>query len=156
MGIGAYHVGVEVLGDEWYFRWSETAESGIVWMRPRAHQVHVYSESICLGTSELSDQQIRSVLGGFVDGWPARSYHPVNRNCIHFAQAFVEALRCSQPFPEWVLGLPDAVQSTYLASIANSSWELLRWWNAPGSCSSCRESWLEPYDIEEVTQTTEV
>ncbi|CAE7265287.1 lolT1 [Symbiodinium sp. CCMP2592] len=60
MGIGAYHVGVEVLGDEWYFRWSDTAESGIVWMRPRAHQVHVYSESICLGTSELSDKQIRS------------------------------------------------------------------------------------------------
>ncbi|CAE7238957.1 egt-2 [Symbiodinium sp. CCMP2456] len=25
MGIGAYHVGVEVLGDEWYFRWSDTA-----------------------------------------------------------------------------------------------------------------------------------
>ncbi|OLQ12919.1 hypothetical protein AK812_SmicGene3115 [Symbiodinium microadriaticum] len=47
-------------------------------------------------------------------------------------------------------------EKKYLASIANSSWELLRWWNAPGSCSSCRESWLEPYDIEEVTQTTEV
>eukprot|EP00913_Durusdinium_trenchii_P003976 g3682.t2 len=111
MGLGAFHVGVEVLGDEWYFRWADTPDSGVVWMRPQAHQVHIYTESVDLGFSKLNESQIRSVLGEMVDQWPANSYHPVKRNCLHFAQAFVVALQCPEPFPEWVLGLPDAIQT---------------------------------------------
>ncbi|CAJ1367905.1 unnamed protein product [Effrenium voratum] len=148
LGMGAFHAGVEVLGDEWYFRWDETAESGVVWMTPRAHQVHIYSESVCLGDSALSEGQIRSVLGEMVDQWPANSYHPVRRNCIHFAQAFVKGLQCPEPFPDWVTGLPDAANSSLISPIAELSWDWLKWWNS--TPSGPEDAWLQNEEVEEV------
>ena len=151
MGLGAFHAGVEVLGDEWYFRYAEHEESGVVWMRPQAHQVHVYRESVDLGFSELTEGQIRTVLGEMVDQWTANSYHPVKRNCLHFAQAFVEALQCPEPFPHWVLGLPDAIQTPLLMPIADKSWDWMRWWNSSSSsCCQPEAGWLCPEAIEEV------
>mmetsp|Transcript_72974 Transcript_72974/g.171041 ORF Transcript_72974/g.171041 Transcript_72974/m.171041 type:complete len:205 (+) Transcript_72974:77-691(+) len=152
MGVGAFHVGVEVLGDEWYFRWADSTESGVVWMRPRAHQVHVYAESICLGSSMLTEPRIRSVLGDFVDSWLANSYHPVSRNCNHFAKAFVEALRCTEPFPDWVIGLSDAVESSYIAPVLDRSWDWLKWWNTSAACNKASSAWACEEEIEEVTQ----
>mmetsp|Transcript_23951 Transcript_23951/g.52109 ORF Transcript_23951/g.52109 Transcript_23951/m.52109 type:complete len:239 (+) Transcript_23951:27-743(+) len=154
LGLGAFHTGVEVLGDEWYFRWAENEESGVVWMRPQVHQVHIYRESIDLGFSELTEGQIRTVLGEHVDHWRANTYHPVKRNCLHFAKAFVEALEVPEPFPAWVLGLPDAIQKPLLMPIADVSWQWMRWWNSSSTtCCQPQGPWLRPEAVEEVCFT---
>merc|ERR1719189_3489471 len=80
--LGAFHCGVQVLGEELFFAWGETDNTGIVWTEPRSHQVHVYRESISMGESPLSEPEIREVIAHAMDAWPANSYHPITRNCV--------------------------------------------------------------------------
>eukprot|EP00931_Biecheleriopsis_adriatica_P120606 TRINITY_DN95732_c0_g1_i1.p1 TRINITY_DN95732_c0_g1~~TRINITY_DN95732_c0_g1_i1.p1 ORF type:complete len:246 (-),score=30.93 TRINITY_DN95732_c0_g1_i1:64-801(-) len=130
-GVGAFHAGVEVLGDEWFFHFGNHSDSGVVWMEPRGHQVHIYSESVCLGESALSEDEIREVIADFMEMWPANTYHPVKRNCIDFAEALIEALQCPQAFPAWIRGLPDAAKSPAILPIADYTWDWVKWWNNP-------------------------
>lgn len=133
---------------------TDPSASGVVWMRPQVHQVHIYRESIDLGFSELTEGQIRTVLGEHVDHWRANTYHPVKRNCLHFAKAFVEALEVPEPFPAWVLGLPDAIQKPLLMPIADVSWQWMRWWNSSSTtCCQPQGPWLRPEAVEEVCFT---
>merc|ERR1719447_1908742 len=91
--LGAFHCGVEVLGDEWFFAWGETDLSGVVWNEPRQHQVHIYRQTVNMGESELSEGEIHDVIRDAMDNWIANGYHPITRNCVTFAEELTNAFR---------------------------------------------------------------
>mmetsp|Transcript_10162 Transcript_10162/g.22076 ORF Transcript_10162/g.22076 Transcript_10162/m.22076 type:complete len:206 (+) Transcript_10162:71-688(+) len=128
VNLGAFHCGVEVLDDEWFFAWGEGEYSGVVWNEPKCHQVHIFRETVCMGESPLSQGEIRMVVTQFMDTWIASSYHPVSKNCVNFAEELLLALRVPTPFPRWVRGAMDVGNSCCLRPLATCSWYLVRKW----------------------------
>jgi hypothetical protein len=108
-GLGAFHVGVEVLGVEWSFQAMIDCESeeatGVMCHPPKAHPRHVYRESVCLGSSALCANDVCNVLARLEKQWPARSYHFLSHNCTDFAEALALSLNAPNPFPAWAHGL---------------------------------------------------
>ncbi|KNC56037.1 uncharacterized protein AMSG_02049 [Thecamonas trahens ATCC 50062] len=89
VGLGAYHGGIEVYGAEVYF----TFDAGIVTCAPGGNTAHVYNSAAVLGETMLSRRKVKAVISQMRrDGWIADNYDLLNRNCLHFARAFVEAL----------------------------------------------------------------
>eukprot|EP00927_Polykrikos_kofoidii_P001363 TRINITY_DN10498_c0_g1_i1.p1 TRINITY_DN10498_c0_g1~~TRINITY_DN10498_c0_g1_i1.p1 ORF type:complete len:278 (-),score=49.48 TRINITY_DN10498_c0_g1_i1:76-909(-) len=131
--LGAFHCGVEVLGEEWFFAWGETDQSGVIWTRPRNHSVHIYSQSIRMGTSPLSESEIKLVLYNASLQWRANTYHPINRNCVTFAEALLKELQVDEPFPAWVRGAADAGKSSLIFPLADYSWQWMKWWSSSGT-----------------------
>lgn len=110
-GIGAFHCGVEVMGVEWSFQAMVAAEddtTGMLCHAPKLHPRHLYRESICLGTSPLSANEIYNVLIGLETSWLANSYHFLTHNCTDFAEALSQSLHVPTPFPTWAHGLAKA------------------------------------------------
>jgi len=128
MNSGLFHCGVEVLGTEWFFAWGATSYSGVHCNSPRMHSVHVYKESVCMGTSALSSSKIESALATLQDTWPECSYHPIEKNCVTFAEAMVAALRVPEPFPVWVRGAADVGKNRLLFPVADFGWRTLKRW----------------------------
>mmetsp|Transcript_27733 Transcript_27733/g.54437 ORF Transcript_27733/g.54437 Transcript_27733/m.54437 type:complete len:221 (+) Transcript_27733:58-720(+) len=126
--LGAFHCGVQVLGEELFFAWGETDHTGIVWTEPRSHQVHVYRESISMGECPLSEPEIREVIANAMDAWPANSYHPLTRNCVTFAEELIERLQAPEPCPPWIRGAADAGNVPWLRPIADCGWNWVKWW----------------------------
>lgn len=128
VNLGAFHCGVEVLGDEWFFAYGETSDTGVTWNEPRLHQVHVYRESLCVGETPLSDEEIRHVIADAMDVWIQDSYHPITRNCVTFAEDLIDRLKVGEPFPAWVRGAPDLGKAPLLFPIADWGWRWIKWY----------------------------
>merc|ERR1711908_248229 len=125
--LGAFHVGVEVLDNEWCFQgfhdaWDDPALSGVVRSEPRCHPGYMYRETISMGTSPFCEDDIDDIIDNMVDAWRANSYHLVTRNCVSFAEEFVRALSVPRPFPAWVRGAADAGKSPAIFAIADYGW----------------------------------
>lgn len=132
-GMGAFHCGVEVLCDEWFFAWGETSYSGVLCNEPKNHQVHVYKESISMGGSPLTEDEVKTVIGDAMDDWPANSYHPVTRSCVNFAEDLLQRLKVPEPFPVWVRGAPDTGKNPYLLPVVDFGWRWVKWYCSEGT-----------------------
>lgn len=132
-GLGAFHCGVEILYDEWFFAWGESSASGVLCNEPRGHQVHIYRESLNMGQCPLTEDEIKTMIGIAMDEWPANSYHPITRNCAHFAEALCGKLQVPEPFPEWVKGAADAGKNPVLFPVADFGWRWVKWWCTEGT-----------------------
>jgi len=90
-----------------------------------------------MGESPLSEDEIREVIFDAMEKWPANSYHPTSRNCVHFARALVEALKAPETFPDWVSGLAELGNSTVSFPVVDWGWRTLRWWHTePEACEA--------------------
>jgi len=136
--LGAFHCGVEVLGVEWSFQAMidcETDEmTGVMCHTPKSHARHVYKESIFLGESNLSANEICNVLARLERDWPARSYHFLSHNCTDFAEALAVSLSVPTRFPRWAHGLAKGL--TQKQGPTDSSENTPPWWmpNVFGTC----------------------
>jgi len=127
--LAAFHCGVEVCGEEWFFAWGESNRSGIMWNEPRGHQIHIYHDSVLMGETPFSDEEIRQLLVRIRQRWPANSYHPITRNCVTFAEEFIAELGANEePFPDWVRGAMEVGKSPALYPIADWGWRWFKWW----------------------------
>lgn len=138
VNLGAFHCGVEVLGDEWSFQgfqdaWDNPNLSGIVRNKPQEHSAYIYKESIFMGRVQLSEDCIDRIIDSAMDEWAANSYHIVNRNCVTFAEEFVTTLRVPHHFPEWVKGASESLKAPAIHAIADFGWEFFKWWSTPPS-----------------------
>lgn len=129
-GMGAYHCGVEVLGEECFFSWGDDSnpDTGVLLCEPKSHQVHVYKESIDMGKSPLTEGEIQTVITKAMEAWPASSYHIVNRNCVHFAEDLLQRLKVPEPFPVWIRGAADAGKNSLVQPIANWGWRWMKYY----------------------------
>lgn len=146
MSLGAYHCGVEVLGREWFASFGRTDRSGVVWHDPKQHSIHIYKESVAMGTSPLSQDEIMVALCDAMDNWPENSYHPISRNCITFAEELLAALKVPNAFPAWVRGAASAANSKILFPVADYGWEWIKWWHSPAP---------RPLDIDPSARSTQ-
>lgn len=146
--LGAYHAGIEVLGDEWFFAWGESDASGVFGIEPKKHQVHVYNQSIFLGLSPLSDYAIREVIADMMDNWPGNSYHPITRNCVDFAQELIKLLQCPESFPTWARGAVDAGKSPSLLPIMDFAWQMVKWWKKRSESGAESASQMNPEIVD--------
>lgn len=117
LGMGAFHAGVDVHGEEWYF----ACDAGIVACEPKSNTCHAFRETLELGTTGMSKREVVRLVERWREVWTADSYDLLSRNCCHFAHAFSLALGTG-PVPAW---LNRAAHTGDLARrIAGTSWGL--------------------------------
>ncbi|CAD7931089.1 unnamed protein product [Amoebophrya sp. A25] len=99
---GIFHAGVEINGLEWSYgaTFSETA-CGVACNEPKQHPQHRYRQSIYLGLSKCSNENVAELLGHAVENWPGDDYDLLRRNCCHFADEFCLSLGVG-PIPGWI------------------------------------------------------
>lgn len=164
--IPIYHVGVEVYGREWAFQyfenaWSDPCISGVQCCSPGRACGFEYVKSVNLGPTSLTDGEVVGVVALLRRSWPACGYHITRRNCINFADTFVEQLKVPQPFPSWLKAILEAAANPTADAIVDYTWSMSKWWmlrnqeqaEAGGSGSvlpagaseaSCGNFWLLP------------
>lgn len=107
--VGAFHATVEVHGEEWgFYRQQRPDQCGICKSRQtRHHPVHIYRQSMDLGSTTLNVTEVRGLLvSEMQQQWPSKRYDIVFCNCIHFCDAFLGILG-AKPVPAWVKGLHE-------------------------------------------------
>lgn len=105
---GAFHAAVEVYNEEWgFYRQPDPDVSGVFRSKhPRRHPVHVYRQSVNLGTTELKDYEVMRMMRSVAPNWPSSRYDLIHCNCIHFADKLLMLLGV-QAVPAWVKGLHE-------------------------------------------------
>ena len=98
---GAFHGAVEVYGKEWSFGYSSDGGTGIFHGEPRKCGCHQYKESIPLGITTLSEEEVNAVLKRMEPNWMGHHYDLLGQNCCSFSNAFALELGVA-PIPSWV------------------------------------------------------
>ncbi|CAJ1381250.1 unnamed protein product [Effrenium voratum] len=93
-GMGAFHCGVEVHGEEWSFRdvMPGHQDKAIFGCEPRRCRGHRYQESLELGFTYLSKKEVRQLLQLMLARWPGAKYNVLSNNCCHFCDEFCRLL----------------------------------------------------------------
>ena len=89
---GLYHTGVEVHGREFSF-----SSIGIFECRPRGFAGHLHRESMTLGATSLSQEELNLLMQRLDSTWVGSGYHCIRRNCSDFSEAFCVALGVALP-----------------------------------------------------------
>ncbi|GFH26002.1 DUF862 domain-containing protein, partial [Haematococcus lacustris] len=95
---------------EWSFGFCEQG-TGVYVVEARKNPIYHYRESVDLGYSPLSKQQIKQLLRQMKQEWPGASYELLSRNCCHFCEALAEGLGV-RPLPAWVNRLAVSADAT--------------------------------------------
>jgi len=98
---GAFHVGIQVHCLEWSY-----GGDGIECMEPRTQQVHVFHQSLLLGETDVSYDEVESLIEGLQSEWPGDEYDMLENNCCNFSEAFSQVL-VGGSIPAWVLRFPQ-------------------------------------------------
>jgi len=109
-GFGAFHAAVEVYGEEWsFFKRANPQSCGVCRSRhARQHPVHVFRQSINMGTTRLSKREVSDLIASDVARrWPGGRYDVIHCNCISFCDELLRLLG-ARSVPRWVRGLQDA------------------------------------------------
>ncbi|KAK8801053.1 hypothetical protein WA538_003897, partial [Blastocystis sp. DL] len=114
VGLGVLHSGVVVDGKEY----SYGGGGGIVVSRPRSVEGAEYRETIFMGTTYLSDKQIRDVIHDLKKTYTGDNYQMIQHNCNNFSNDFCKILvgkeipsyvnRCAA-IANWVSGVASNV-----------------------------------------------
>eukprot|EP01060_Flectonema_neradi_P010932 TRINITY_DN18020_c0_g1_i1.p1 TRINITY_DN18020_c0_g1~~TRINITY_DN18020_c0_g1_i1.p1 ORF type:complete len:198 (+),score=36.11 TRINITY_DN18020_c0_g1_i1:52-645(+) len=105
LGMGAYHTGVEIYGREYCFGRAPSDCSGVYHILPKTCSEHVFRESILLGRSRLSFEEVDALIKSIEERYLSTSYHVVRLNCNTFSEEFSHKLLEQQrrvPYPSWV------------------------------------------------------
>jgi hypothetical protein len=114
LGTGAYHVGVEVYGQEFWYgntqsRVPDDMTGVSIQHRPRVHSFHKYCGTVSLGHTEMSPTQVKELIKELRTLWPARNYDTLRNNCVSFAEALCGRLGVDAP-PEHVGALANGLK----------------------------------------------
>eukprot|EP00933_Yihiella_yeosuensis_P028276 TRINITY_DN22098_c0_g1_i1.p1 TRINITY_DN22098_c0_g1~~TRINITY_DN22098_c0_g1_i1.p1 ORF type:complete len:284 (+),score=34.42 TRINITY_DN22098_c0_g1_i1:114-965(+) len=134
MEIGIWHAGIEVYGEEWSFQyfedtWNDPSISGLIRCLPTRMSGYDFQQSINLGPTPLSEEEVDRLLVTLSAEWPASSYHLLHNNCLTFAHNFSKSLKAPRPFPTWILGVLEASSKNQsLDAVVDYSWSWAKWW----------------------------
>jgi len=111
-GTGAFHVGLEVFGQEWSFGHRDGGGTGVYSHAPRESELHSYRESISMGDTDLTQYEVVKLIKSMSGRWTGDSYDMLTRNCCHFCDELCMHLNVSRPsfvpLPEWFNSLAAA------------------------------------------------
>mmetsp|Transcript_46636 Transcript_46636/g.84156 ORF Transcript_46636/g.84156 Transcript_46636/m.84156 type:complete len:273 (+) Transcript_46636:72-890(+) len=105
-GTGAFHGGLEVYGKEYSYGYVPDG-SGIFTNEPKGCKAHTYRESIDLGTTSKTEDEVAQIIEDLKLEWPGFEYDLLRKNCCFFSAAFAEKLG-ADPVPSWVTSLAAA------------------------------------------------
>lgn len=132
--IPIYHLGVEVYGEEWSFQyfedaWDDQSISGVIRCQPKRMTDYDYQDSVCLGPTKLSEDQVDEILLRLHYEYPASSYHLTRRNCITFANVLVGLLEPPKIFPATLRGICDASSNSQsIDATVDYGWSWAKWY----------------------------
>mmetsp|Transcript_17598 Transcript_17598/g.40898 ORF Transcript_17598/g.40898 Transcript_17598/m.40898 type:complete len:420 (-) Transcript_17598:134-1393(-) len=102
MGAGAFHAGVEVNGVEWSYGCQDQPDgSGVFQCPPRGCTDHHYRESLAMGMTYRTPEEVANLLGMMRLVWLAGKYDVLHHNCCHFCDEFCKGLGVDG-LPFWV------------------------------------------------------
>lgn len=108
---GAYHTGVEVYGREWAFGATlDDSVTAVNWNPPGECEDHDFRESLYMGSTSCSPQQVEEIINEMRVEWTGSSYNMLKRNCHNFSEAFCGRLAVARP-PAWINDLACALAS---------------------------------------------
>jgi len=94
---GAFHTAVEVNGQEWSY-----GMEGVCCAEPRRHDVHVYRQSLLIGLTMKSKEQVFDFMEReMMVQWDGDDYDLISHNCCHFTDAVLRHLT-GYSLPPWV------------------------------------------------------
>lgn len=106
---GAFHVGVEVFGNEWSF-----GTDGVVYSPARHNDVHVYRQSVPLGHTRHSSEKIVAIIDDMAAGtWRGETYDILFRNCCTFARELCCNILGRDKIPGWVDRLGNGLAEVF-------------------------------------------
>ncbi|CRG99620.1 PPPDE peptidase, putative [Plasmodium relictum] len=108
MGAGAFHAGVEVYGYEYSFGYIVDGETGVTKTNARFHPYHVYRESIPMGKTPLTKEEVDLLVEVMKLQWIGDTYDILSRNCLNYADYFCNLLDVGS-IPDWVMSLQKKV-----------------------------------------------
>jgi hypothetical protein len=121
LGTGIFHVGIEVYGQEYSYGSNGTAEStstGITCCKPRGCSAHMYRETIELGETSLSEDDVQRLLLRLSEQWLQKDYDMLCRNCCNFSEDFARELGVHE-VPLWT-GRLARIGSSIMSSTRSS------------------------------------
>lgn len=74
---------------------------GIACNEPRDHPQHRYRQTIFMGYTFLSPEEVAALLGDFIEEYPGDDYDLLRRNCCHFADEMCIKLGVGH-IPSWI------------------------------------------------------
>lgn len=114
LGMGMYHVGVQVCGQEWTFNPRGPIgckyACGIVMQDPGKHPAYSLHDTISLGCTQLHKEEIEALITQYQKEWSIDSHHELRRNSVTFAEEFCEALGVRAP-PSYVSALTRGLRT---------------------------------------------
>jgi len=116
---GAFHVGVEVNNLEWCFGASQSdTKPGVSCLMPKKHPNHHFRQSVFLGYTDLSAEEVGALISNLVEQYPGPDYDLLSRNCCHFADDFCCRLGVGH-IPGWIHRFADI--GTHLVGIVQTA-----------------------------------
>mmetsp|Transcript_120586 Transcript_120586/g.240111 ORF Transcript_120586/g.240111 Transcript_120586/m.240111 type:complete len:345 (+) Transcript_120586:103-1137(+) len=109
LGTGAFHCGVQVYEIEYGFSdtTSRKEKTGIFRCLPRRCSGHTYDESVPMGATHCSQEEVQALIECLQQEWLVSDYDVLRRNCCHFASDLCCKLGLSE-IPKWVTNLAEA------------------------------------------------
>mmetsp|Transcript_38546 Transcript_38546/g.81792 ORF Transcript_38546/g.81792 Transcript_38546/m.81792 type:complete len:418 (-) Transcript_38546:69-1322(-) len=104
MGLGVFHVGIEVYGVEWSYGYFDSPNlvSGVYPFHPKKCPIGTYRESQSLGPIRAhSAADVWRLLEALATEWLGHEYHPLKYNCLDFCRELSRLLHL-QEMPTWV------------------------------------------------------
>lgn len=109
IGSGVFHVGISVFKTEYSYGWIKTG-TGVRSEPPGTAPGHQFRGLVRLGTTPLSKERVKAIIGEMMNTWRGSDYKFVERNCTHFARALAAKLGVG-PLPEWMDQLGRTAES---------------------------------------------
>ncbi|XP_030382144.1 deubiquitinase DESI2 [Scaptodrosophila lebanonensis] len=106
LGLGVFHSGVQVYDTEFAYGGHRYPVTGIFEIAPRNNRNELgeqfqYRESISIGYTELSCEEVHRIVDDLGHQFHGDCYHLTNNNCNHFSNTFTRVL-CGQEIPPWI------------------------------------------------------
>ena len=144
---GVFHGAVEVenmgKGLEWSYGYAAQG-SGVFAFRAKEHPNHRYRETVVLGRTTTTREQLLQTLRRMQAEWGGEDYHLVRCNCISFCHALSSQLSVG-PIPDWVDRFPRIGAGSLDIAETVSDWAV-----------AAKESLATALPLGTITQLTEV
>merc|ERR1719460_2055247 len=132
---GVFHAGVEVYGLEWAYGYTNCdTHPGIHSTLPMSHTSHTYRQSVLLGPTTLTAEEVAELISEMAEEWLGTEYDLLHRNCCTFADTFARCLLVRR-IPRWVHRLAR------VGATVDTAWAKVQdWWPARNDSKEAPEN----------------